>query len=168
MRFSRSISLAYRFRRFSFCGAACVFSASRFSGVCLLRLRQQKAFVGVGMLSLGFLLWVIYIGSYPFPREFGSLYSAGFFVAALLQLFIAISMIVLLFQEIQRDAQKARAEIKAVRLEKEALLSKVMSTRETCQNLYNRIRATEETGKALLDRHRTQRAVADQEQLQAL
>ncbi len=141
--------------------------SSPFAGVCFLRLQKQKAFAGLGMLSLGFLLWVIYIGSYPFPRDYGNLYSAGFFVAAVLQLFIAISMIVLLFHEVQRDAQKARAEIEAVRLEKEALQSKVMSTRETCQNLYNRIRATEETGKALFERHRTQRAVAEREHLQA-
>jgi CheY-like chemotaxis protein len=142
--------------------------SSPFAGVCFLRLRKQKARVGLGMLSLGFLLWVIYLGSYPFPREYGNLYSAGFFVAAALQLFIAVSMIVLLFHEVQRDAQKARAEIKAVRLEKEALQSKVMTTRETCQNLYNQMRATEETGKALSERHRAQRAVAEREHLDAL
>ena len=46
------------------------------------------------MLSLGFLLWGIYLGSYPFSQEYESLYSAGFLVAAVLQLFIAVSMIV--------------------------------------------------------------------------
>ena len=139
--------------------------SSPFAGVCFLRLRKQKAFVGLGMLSLGFLLWVIYFGSYPFPGENGTLYSAGFFVAAVLQLFIAISMIVLLFHEVHRDAQKVRAEIEAVRLEKEALKSKVITTREECQTLYNRIRATEETGKALFERHRTERAVVEREHL---
>jgi CheY-like chemotaxis protein/uncharacterized membrane protein len=137
--------------------------SSPFAGVCFLRLRKQKAFTGLGMLSLGFLLWVIYFGSYPFPGEYGNLYSVGFFVAAVLQLFIAISMIVLLFEEVQRDAQKVRADFETVRLEKEALKSKVMTTKEECQNLYSRIRATEETGKALSERHRTEQAVAEQE-----
>jgi CheY-like chemotaxis protein len=142
--------------------------SSPFAGVCFLRLRKQKAFAGLGMLSLGFLLWVIYIGSYPFPREYGNLYSAGFFVAAALQLFIAISMIVLLFKEVQREAQKVRAEIEAVRLEKEALQFKVLTTREECQNLYNRMRATEATEKASVELHRTQRAVVEREHLQAI
>jgi len=139
--------------------------SSPFAGVCFLRLQKQKACVGLGMLSLGFLLWVIYLGSYPFPREYGNLYSAGFFVAAVLQLFIAVSMIVLLFKEVQRDAREVRAEIEAVRLEKEALRSKVITTKEECQNLYNRMRATEETEKALSERRRTERAVAEQEHL---
>jgi CheY-like chemotaxis protein len=114
--------------------------SSPFAGVCFLRLRKQKAFLGLGMLSLGFLLWVIYFGSYPLPSEYGNLYSAGFFVAAALQLFIAISMIILLFKQVQRDAKEVRAEIEAVRLEKEALKSKVITTKEEFENLYERQR----------------------------
>jgi CheY-like chemotaxis protein len=126
--------------------------SSPFAGVCFLRLKKQKAFMGLGLLSLGFLLWVIYIGSYPFPREHGVLYSAGFFVAAVLQLFIAASMIVLLFREVRRDAQLVREEMEAVRLEKEALMFKVVSTKEACQTLYNRMRASGETEKAVVER----------------
>jgi CheY-like chemotaxis protein len=139
--------------------------SSPFAGVCFLRLYKQKERVGLGMLSLGFLLWVIYLGSYPFPSDYGNLYSAGFFVAAALQLFIAVSMIVLLFKEVQRDAQQVRAEIEAVRLEKEALKSKVITTKEECQNLYNRMRATEETERVFSERRRAERAVAEQEHL---
>jgi CheY-like chemotaxis protein/uncharacterized membrane protein len=140
--------------------------SSPFAGVCFLRLQKQKAFVGLGMLSLGFLLWVIYLGSYPFPRLSGNLYGAGFFVAALLQLFIAIRMIVLLFKEVQRDAQDVRAQIEAVRLEKEALKSKVIITKEECLNLYNRMRASEETERDLVERRRIERAAAEREQFQ--
>jgi len=136
-----------------------------FVGICFLRLRKQNEFTGLGMLSLGFLLWVIYLGSYPFPSDYGNLYTAGFYIAAFLQLFIAVCMIILLFQEVQHDAQKARAETEAVRLEKEALKTKVMATKEECQNLYSRIRETEETGKALFERHRTDQAVAERENL---
>jgi CheY-like chemotaxis protein len=142
--------------------------SSPFAGVCFLRLQRQKAFVGVGMLSLGFLLWVIYIGSYPFPHEHGNLYSAGFFIAAVLQLFIAVSMIVLLFQEVRCEARQVHAEIEAVRLEKEAVRFKVISTKEVCQGLYSRMLATEETDKAIAELHRAQRAVVEQEHLQAL
>src|SRR3954471_13063233 len=67
---------------------------SVFAGVCFLRLRKKMPFIGAGMLSLGFLLWGVYLASYPFSQEYKELYSAGFFVAAVLQLFIAVSMIV--------------------------------------------------------------------------
>jgi CheY-like chemotaxis protein/uncharacterized membrane protein len=140
--------------------------SSPFAGVCFLRFQKKDEFVGLGMLSLGFLLWVIYLGSYPFPHAYGNLYGVGFFVAAVLQLFIAVSMIVLLFQEVQRDAEKVRAEIEAVRLEKETLKSKVITTKEECQNLYNRIRATEASEKALTELHRTERAIVEQEHRQ--
>ena len=87
-------------------------------------------------------------------------------MAALLQLFIAVSMIVLLFKEVQRDAQDVRAQIEAVRLEKEALKSKVIITKEECQNLYNRMKASEETEKDLVARRQVERAAAEKEQFQ--
>lgn len=140
--------------------------SSPFAGVCFLRLQKQKGFVGLGMLSLSFLLWVIYLGSYPFPQQYGNLYGVGFLVAAVLQLFIAIRMIVLLFKEVQREAHDVRAQIEAVRLEKEALKSKVILTKEECQNLYNRMRASEETERDLVERRRIERAAAEREQFQ--
>src|SRR5580658_9264041 len=113
--------------------------SSLFAGVCFFRLRKQKAFVGAGMLSMGFLLWGLYLGTYPFSRQYDNLYSAGFFVAAVLQLFIAVSMIVLVLEEVRFHAEKVRAEIVAVQLEKEALQVKVITAEEECQSLYNRV-----------------------------
>ncbi|HEX3718743.1 MAG TPA: ATP-binding protein [Verrucomicrobiae bacterium] len=142
--------------------------SSVFAGVCFFRLRKQKAFVGAGMLSLGFLLWGLYLGSYPFSQEYGNLYSAGFFVAAVLQLFIAVSMIVLVLEEVRYNAEKVHEEIAAVRLEKEALQIKVITAEEQCQNLYNRVRLTEGTQKAYDELRQTQQAVVQQERLRAL
>ncbi len=142
--------------------------SSLFAGVCFFRLRKQKAFVGAGMLSLGFLLWGLYLGTYPFSQEYGNLYSAGFFVAAVLQLFIAVSMIVLVLEEVRYNAEQVRAEIAAVRLEKEALQVKVITAEEECQNLYNRVRLTEGTQQAYDELRRTQQAVVQQERLRAL
>ncbi len=142
--------------------------SSLFAGVCFFRLRKQKAFVGAGMLSLGFLLWGLYLGSYPFSQQYGNLYSAGFFVAAVLQLFIAVSMIVLVLEEVRYNAEQVRAEIAAVRLEKEALQAKVITAEEECQSLYNRVRLTEGTQKAYDELRRTQQAVVQQERLRAL
>jgi signal transduction histidine kinase/CheY-like chemotaxis protein len=142
--------------------------SSLFAGVCFFRLRKQKAFVGAGMLSLGFLLWGLYLGSYPFSQQYDNLYSAGFFVAAVLQLFIAVSMIVLVLEEVRYSAELVRAEIAAVRLEKDALQAKVVTAEEECQSLYNRVRLTEGTQKAYDELRRTQQAVVQQERLRAL
>ena len=143
-------------------------SSSLFAGVCFFRLRKQRAFVGAGMLSLGFLLWGLYLGSYPFSQQYGNLYSAGFFIAAVLQLFIAVSMIVLVLEEVRYNAEKVRAEIAAVMREKEALQVKVITAEEECQSLYNRVRLTEGTQKAYDELRRAQQAVVQQERLRAL
>jgi len=74
-------------------------SGSIFSGICFYRLRFRRPFVGAGMLGFGFTLWGIYLGTYPFTTPYEDLYSTGFFVAAVLQLFIAVSMIVLVLEE---------------------------------------------------------------------
>jgi CheY-like chemotaxis protein len=130
--------------------------SSPFAGLCFFRLRKQKSFAGVGMLSLGFLLWDIYLGSYPFPQVNGNLYSAGFCVAAALQLFIAVSMNALIFLEVQRNTQAVRAEIEAARLEKEALEFKVIAQKEEYRTLYNQMRATDANEKTVTEHEHLQ------------
>jgi signal transduction histidine kinase/ActR/RegA family two-component response regulator len=143
-------------------------SSSLFAGVCFWRLRRQKAFIGAGLLSAGFLLWGVYLASYPLTEKYGNLYTAGFFMAAVLQLFIAVSMIVLVLEEVRHNAEQVRAEIAAVRREKEALQVKVLTAEEECQSLYDRVRLTEGTQKAYDELRRTQQAVVQQERLRAL
>jgi len=143
-------------------------SSSLFAGVCFLRLRKRMAFVGAGLLSLGFLLWGVYLATYPLTEKYDNLYAAGFFVAAVLQLFIAVSMIVLVLEEVRHNAEQVRAEIAAVRLEKEALQVKVLTAEEECQSLYDRVRLTEGTQKAYDELRRTQQTVVQQERLRAL
>ena len=141
---------------------------SVFAGVCFFRLRKKMPFVGAGMLSLGFLLWGFYLASYPFSRQDEHLYSAGFFVAAVLQLFIAVSMIVLVLEEVRYKNEQVLAEIAAVRSEKEALQVKVITTEEQCRNLYDQVRLTEGLQKAYEELRRTQQVVVQQERLRAL
>lgn len=139
-----------------------------FAAVCFFRLRKQNAFVGAGMLSLAFLLWVVYIASYPSAYMHGDLYRAGFFIAAGLQLIIAVGMVVLLFREVQREAEQVRAEVEAIRQEKEALQFKIISSKEVCQDLYQRMRASEESELAAAGQQRALQAAADRERLEEL
>ena len=143
---------------------------SVFAGVCFFRLRKKMPYVGAGMLSLGFLLWGFYLMSYPFTQRRGyeSLYSAGFLVAAVLQLFIAVSMIVLVLEEVRYKAEQVLAEIATVRSEKEELQAKVLTTEEQCRSLYDRVRLTDGVQKAYDELRRTQQVVVQQERLRAL
>jgi signal transduction histidine kinase/ActR/RegA family two-component response regulator len=141
---------------------------SLFAGVSFYRLRKKMPFVGAGMLSLGFLLWGLYLVSYPFTQPYGNLYSAGFLVAAVLQLFIAVSMIVLVLEEVRYRAEQVLAEIATVQSEKEALQAKVLTTEEQCRNLYDQVRLTEGVQTAYEELRRTQQVVVQQERLRAL
>ena len=143
-------------------------SGSIFAGVCFFRMRKRMPFVGAGMLSTGFMLWGIYLWSYPFTQKHEALYSAGFFVAAVLQLFIAVSMIVLVLEEVRFKAEAVRIEIEKVRSEKEALQTKVISTEEQCRNLFDEVRQTRGTQQAYDELRRTQHVVVQQERLRAL
>jgi len=143
-------------------------SGSIFAGVCFFRLRKKMPFVGAGMLALGFLLWGLYLASYPLFQHDEHLYRAGFLMAAVLQLFIAVSMIVLVLEEVRYKNDRSLEEIAAVRSEKEALQVKVITTEEQCRSLYDQVRNTEGLQKAYEELRRTQQVVVQQERLRAL
>ena len=89
-------------------------------------------------------------------------------MAAVLQLFIAVSMIVLVLEEVRYKNEQVLAEIAAVRSEKEALQVKVITTEEQCRSLYDQVRLTEGLQKAYEELRRTQQVVVQQERLRAL
>ena len=142
--------------------------SSVFAGVCFFRLREKMPFVGAGMLATGFFLWGLYLGSYPLSQQDQRISSAGFFVAAVLQLFIAVSMIVLVLEEIRYKNEQTLAEITTVRSEKEALQIKIITTEEQCRNLYDQVRISDGLQKAYEELRRTQQVVVQQERLRAL
>jgi signal transduction histidine kinase/CheY-like chemotaxis protein len=141
---------------------------SLFAGVCFYRQRKKMPFVGAGMLSLGFFLWGVYLITYPISQAFHDLYRAGFFVAAVLQLFIAVSMIVLVMEEVRYHAEQLREEAVRVRSEKEALQLQVITAEEQCKSLYDRVRNSEGLQEAYNELRSTQQAVVQQERLRAL
>jgi signal transduction histidine kinase/CheY-like chemotaxis protein len=141
---------------------------SAFAGACFHRMRKKMPYIGSGMLSGGFLLWGAYLGSYPFSQQYDGLYSAGLFLAAVLQLFIAVSMIVLVLEEVRYHAEKIQNEINEIRSEKEALQLKVITAQEECRSLYDEIRLSDGIKRAYEELRRTQEVVVQQERLRAL
>jgi signal transduction histidine kinase/CheY-like chemotaxis protein len=160
---SRSRRLEMQLPVFILLGLSSVFAA-----VCFFKLRKKMPFVGAGMLSVGFFLWGLYLGTYPLSQRDEHLASAGLFMAAVLQLFIAVSMIVLVLEEIRYKNDQTMAEINAVRSEKEALQLKVLTSEETCRSLYDQVRGTDGVQKAYEELRNTQQVVVQQERLRAL
>jgi C4-dicarboxylate-specific signal transduction histidine kinase len=143
-------------------------SGSCFAGACFFRMRRKMPFVGAGMLTLGFTLWGLYLGVYPLSEQYENLHSAGFFVAAVLQLFIAVSMIVLVLEEVRYKHEQTIEEIARVKAEKEALQTKVLTTEEQCRALYDEVRLTKGAQEAYDELRHTQQVVVQQERLRAL
>lgn len=143
-------------------------SGSVFAGVCFYRLRRRLPFVGAGMLAFGFFLWGAFLAAYPLVRDYPELHAISYLVAAVLQLFIAVSMIVLVLEEVRYKTEKVFAEIAQVRSEKEALELKIVGAEEQMRRAYDQVRLTEGVQKAYDELRRTQDAVVQQERLRAL
>ncbi len=143
-------------------------SGSAFAGTCFFRLRRKLPYVGAGMLALGFLLWGAYLAFYPIAQQYPDLHAVGYLVAAVLQLFIAVSMIVLVLEEVRYKTERIVAEVAAVRSEKQQLEAKVLSNEEQIRRMYDQVRLTEGSQKAYDELRRTQQTVVQQERLRAL
>jgi signal transduction histidine kinase/ActR/RegA family two-component response regulator len=142
--------------------------ASMFSGFSFYRLRKHRQFVAVGLLFLGFVLWGVYLMTYPFTQKFHTLFNAGFLVSAVLQLFIAVSMIVLVLEEARHINEQVQHEVEAVTSEKLELQFKVLSAEERCRSLFEQARSREELQSAYEELRQTQQSVVQQERLRAL
>jgi signal transduction histidine kinase/CheY-like chemotaxis protein len=142
--------------------------SSIFAGVSFYRLRKRRQFVGVGMLFFGFFLWGVYLATYPLTLRYESLFSAGFLVSAVLQLFIAVSMIVLVLEEARHMNETVQQQIQAVRTEKEALHLRMLNAEERYRSLFNQNASRDELQKAYDELRQTQESIVQQERLRAL
>jgi signal transduction histidine kinase/ActR/RegA family two-component response regulator len=142
--------------------------ASMFSGFSFYRLRNQRRFVAVGLLVLGFFLWGVYLISYPISQKYSTLISAGFLFSAVLQLFIGVSMIVLVLEEARHVNQQILQEVASVNSEKRELQLKVLSAEDKCRSLFEQARSRTELQAAYDELRQTQESVVQQERLRAL
>src|SRR5207244_967102 len=130
---------------------------------------KRRQYGGVCMLFLGFFLWRVYLATYPFSQRFEALISVGFLVSAVLQLFIAVSMIVLVLEEARYSNEQMRQQIQSVNTEKEALQIKILSTEEQFHNLFSQKSGLRtDLQKAYEELRQTQHSVVQQERLRAL
>jgi PAS domain S-box-containing protein len=112
---------------------ALIAASSEVTAACFYRLRRREGFMGAGLLAFGFVLWGAYLGGYPFLQRSPELISCSFFIAAVLQLFIAVSMIILVLEEV-RLTNKAAVEKQET--ETKLLQRRIVSTEERYQALF--------------------------------
>ena len=142
--------------------------ASMFAGFSFYRLRKQRRFVAVSLLVLGFCLWGVYLISYPLSQKYSTLITAGFLFSAVLQLFIGVSMIVLVLEEARLINQQILQEVASVNSEKRELQLKVLSAEDKCRSLFEQARSRTELQAAYDELRQTQESVVQQERLRAL
>ena len=142
--------------------------ASMFAGFSFYRLRKQRRFVAVSLLVFGFCFWGVYLISYPISQKYSSLVTAGFLFSAVLQLFIGVSMIVLVLEEARHINQQILQEVASVSSEKRELQLKVLSVEDKCRSLFEQARSRTELQAAYDELRQTQESVVQQERLRAL
>jgi two-component system NtrC family sensor kinase len=107
------------------------------TGVAFARHRCRRGYIGASMLSLGFFLWGVYFIAFPFAARVPDLLATGFFVSAVLQLFIAVSMIILVLEEVRTTNQAALRNLRSEKIRSGQLRSAVSSTEQRYRKLFN-------------------------------
>jgi PAS domain-containing protein len=108
---------------FSLIGLASLSTARSF-----FQYRRKHNYMGATLLTLGFLLWGMYMAGYPFLENSRDLISVALFVSAAIQLLVAVSMIILVLEEVRTSRLTAIEQLHLRKLETGALETKVAST----------------------------------------
>ncbi|HXD00713.1 MAG TPA: ATP-binding protein [Verrucomicrobiae bacterium] len=111
-------------------------AASVVTAFNFLKYRNKHPYIGATLLSLGFFLWAVYMASYPFMENSKDLTSVALFVSAGLQLMLAVSMIILVLEEVRETQQIAQVKAHDNEVARDALQSRVLSTEERYQKLF--------------------------------
>jgi signal transduction histidine kinase/ActR/RegA family two-component response regulator len=141
--------------------------ASVFVGCAFLRFRRQRKFVGAGLLFMGFVLWGVFLAGFPLAEQYRQFVGTAFLISTGLQLFIAVSMIVLVLEEVRQNAKEMQRELNAVNAEKRSLQMKMLSAEQNSAVVTEK-ELPENLHEAYVELRRTHHSVVQQERLRAL
>ncbi len=102
-----------------------------------LQFRRLQQYLGASLLATGFLGWGLYLMASPFLQESEHLVTAGHVIATVLQAFIAVSMIILVLEEVRASNQLALQKIQRQQMDAESLQRKMDSTEERYRSLFD-------------------------------
>lgn len=101
------------------------------------RFRQQRPYIGATLLCVGFVLWGAFLVSFPWWETSEQLVAWGFFTSAILQLFIAIAMIILVLEEVRAGSQDMLHQFELQQSETDQLRSRILSSEERFRSLFH-------------------------------
>jgi PAS domain S-box-containing protein len=112
-------------------------AASIITAVSFFNYRRRHPYIGATLLTLGFFLWGVYMACYPFLEISEDLTSLALFISAGLQLMLAVSMIILVLEEARQSNHDALQQVQTGKAERAALQSRVNSTEQRYQKLFD-------------------------------
>jgi PAS domain S-box-containing protein len=99
--------------------------------------RRKRKYKGAGLLSFGFLFWGLFVAAYPLMERLTDYMSTGFFVASVLQMFIAVNMIIVVLEQIRYIREKQAAwQLKNKEHEKTLLRNQIILTEKRYRLLF--------------------------------
>jgi signal transduction histidine kinase/ActR/RegA family two-component response regulator len=142
--------------------------ASLLTAFSFYRVRKHLEYLGAGLLTFGFALWGLYLGLCPFFAGNGEAAGTGFLISAVLQLFIAVSMIILVLEEARAANELILAQIRACQSEALSLEAPSPEDEDQYQGVFNRTNLGKKLIAARNDLRRAQESSLQRERLQAL
>ncbi len=102
-----------------------------------LQYRRRRKYLGAGLLCCGFTLWGLFVAAYPFMEQLSDFMSTGFFLASVLQMFIAVNMIILVLEQVRYLREKRAAYLlRSQERETVRLKSRITLTEERYRLLF--------------------------------
>jgi signal transduction histidine kinase/ActR/RegA family two-component response regulator len=142
--------------------------ASLVTAFSFYRLRKHREYLGAGLLTFGFVLWGVYLGVCPFFAKDAQMAGAGFLISAVLQLFIAVSMIILVLEEAKAANELILNQIRACHLETRDLETRPPGEEAQYHGVFDRSSLNETLRAAYGQLRQAQQQDLQQERLQAL
>ncbi|EEF59789.1 response regulator [Pedosphaera parvula] len=142
--------------------------ASLVTAFSFYRMRKRFEFIGAGLLSFGFALWGIYLSACPFFAGNNHWVSTGFLISAVLQLFIAVSMIVLVLEEARAANETLLNQIRSTPSELQSIEAKILQIGAQEGGLLDRAAMDEKLRAAYEELRLAQEKNLQEERLQAL
>ena len=90
--------------------------ASFWKAWAYVRLRQKVFYIGASLLAAGLFFWAVFLLAFPFLLSSVFMRSTAFFLSGVLQLFVAVSMIVLVLEEARQKDRLRGEELRFQRL----------------------------------------------------
>lgn len=142
--------------------------ASAGAGWSVVARREHRRYVGARLLAAGLLLWGALLAWHPFSGFAHNRIDAGFLAAAAAQVFIAVSMIVLVLEETRNTGNDILRRIKSVYRERRRLERHMLESEERVRSLSADAGLARELSRAYESLRLAHRGIVEQERLSVL